>query len=130
MAYIYYNPNPMQKNTGDCVIRALCKITNKDWYYIYIQLSILGFMHCDWGNKNEIWGMFLKKIGYERHVIENTCPDCYSVSDFCKEHNSGKYILSTGSHTIAVINGDIYDAWNSLNELPIMYWCKNEKMGE
>ena len=28
MSFIYYNPNPERKLVGDCVIRAISKVTN------------------------------------------------------------------------------------------------------
>ena len=29
--FIYYNPNPTQRNVGDCAIRAISKALNVDW---------------------------------------------------------------------------------------------------
>jgi len=39
MSFIYYNPNPERKLVGDCVIRAISKVTNQTWedtYYGYL----------------------------------------------------------------------------------------------
>ena len=68
---------------------------------------------------------YLKRIGYIRKIIPNTCPDCYSVRDFCKEYPKGKYLLAMGNHTVTVIDGDYYDTWDSGNEVPIYYWTKD-----
>ena len=125
MAYIYYNPNPNGRHTDDCVIRAICKLTNKGWYYTYTQLSLRGFIIGDWGSCNEVWSSYLKRIGYIRKIIPNTCPDCYSVKDFCKEYPKGKYLLAMGNHTVTVIDGNYYDTWDSGNEVPIYYWTKD-----
>ena len=36
MAYVYWNPNNRQRNDrGDCVIRAIAKITNQSWDKTY-----------------------------------------------------------------------------------------------
>lgn len=125
--YKFYNPNPSGKFVGDCVIRAICKIEEKDWEIIYVLICAYGFLNHDMPSANNIWGSFLLNNGYKRHVIPDTCPDCYTVQDFCKEHPNGKYILATGNHVVAVDSGDYYDAWNSGQETPIYYWCKEEK---
>ena len=54
---------------------------------------------------NNVWGSYLRDIGYKRYIIPNTCPDCYTVRDFCIEHAHGRYILATGSHVVAVVDG-------------------------
>ena len=124
MSYIYYNPNPKRRKTDDCVIRAICKLINKDWYYIYVQLCIQGFILGDWGNCNEVWNYYMKTLGYKRKIIPDTCPDCYTVVDFCKEYPKGKFLLATGTHVITVIDGNYYDIWDSGNEVPIYYWTR------
>ena len=80
----------------------------------------------DLPNSNAVWGAYLKKLGFKREVIPNTCPDCYTVEDFCEDHPEGTYVLGTGSHTVTVIDGNAYDAWNSLSELPTYYFYKEE----
>ena len=77
-------------------------------------------------SSNEVWGAYLLEIGFIRNIIPNTCPDCYTVEDFCYEHPRGKYILATGSHVIAVENGNYFDTWNSGQEVPIYYFIKKE----
>lgn len=125
--YKFYNPNPSGKFVGDCVIRAICKIEKKDWEYIFIMICAYGFMNHDMPAANHVWGKFLQNNGYTRHVVPDTCPDCYTVEDFCQEHPNGKYILATGTHVVAVIDGDYYDAWDSGKEIPIYYWQKEEQ---
>lgn len=68
--------------------------------------------------------MFLSKIGYTRHMLPNTCPDCYTVRDFCEDYRHGSYILKTSGHVIAVVNGDYYDTFDSGDKTPIYYWRK------
>lgn len=77
-------------------------------------------------SSNAVWAAFLYREGYRRHVIPNTCPFCYTVKQFTLDHPSGRYLLATGSHVVAVIDGDYYDTWNSGDEIPIYYWKKEE----
>ena len=65
MAYQYFNPNPLKKNVGDCVVRALA----------------MAF-----------------------------------------DHPKGIYVVATGSHVVAVVNGDYYDSWDSGDEIVAYYF--------
>lgn len=122
MSYIYFNPNPLGKRVGDCVIRAICKLTGQDWEKVYIGIAITGYELCDMPSSNNVWATYLKKLGYRRYVIPDTCPSCYSVKEFCKDNPHGKFLLATGSHVVTVLNGDYYDAWDSGDEVPIYLW--------
>ena len=122
MTFIQYNPNPKRKSTIDCAIRALSKALNTDWDDAYIRLCMKGFVMKNMPSANEVWHELLKDEGFTRHIIPNTCPDCYTVRAFCHEHPDGLYILGTGSHVIAVEDGNYYDNWDSGDEVPIYYW--------
>lgn len=43
MAYIFYNPNPSHQLVGDCVIRAISKVTGDTWEDTYTAISLQGF---------------------------------------------------------------------------------------
>ena len=124
MSYVYCNPNPKKKTVGDCVVRGICIITNKSWENIYIQLISQGYQMYDMPSSNEVWGAYLRSIGYVKKVISDTCPDCYTIKDFCRDNPRGIFLLATGSHVVAVINGDYYDTWDSGNEIPVYYFSK------
>ena len=97
---------------------------NEDWDKIYMDIAIQGYMLHDMPSANFVWGAYLYDNGYRRYIIPNTCPDCYTVIDFCKDYPQGKYLLATGSHVVAVQDGNYYDAWDSGYEVPIYYWQK------
>ena len=125
MAYKYYNPNKRNKNSrGDCVIRAISKVMNQSWDDTYWDLCAQGAIMGDWGNSNQVWDSYLRDCGFIRRVIPNTCPDCYTVKNFCYDHPYGVYLLSTGEHTIAVEFGNYFDSWDSGNEVPIYFYTK------
>jgi hypothetical protein len=124
MAYKYYNLNPYSKSVGDCTIRAISKIMDYTWEQTYIELCVQGYLMRDLPDSNQVWDSYLRGCGFVRKIIPNTCPDCYTISDFCYDHPYGEYILATGSHVVAVINGNYYDSWDSGNEVPIYYYEK------
>lgn len=123
MSYVERNPNPKNARVGDCVVRAIAIATDRPWEEVYSKLAAYGYMMSDMPSSNAVWGKYLKDLGYERGSIEDTCPEeCYTVRDFVEGHRTGTYILGTGSHAVAVVDGDYYDAWDSGDEIPIYFW--------
>lgn len=122
MGYVNVNPNPYGNYVGDCVVRAISIASNKPWNEVYIGLCARGYSLGDMPSSNRVWGDYLRDRGYKAEVISEQCPSCYSVKDFCEEYPGGKFILGTGSHVIAVIDGDYYDSWDSGDEHPVYYW--------
>lgn len=119
--YIYYDANPSGSPTGDCVIRAIATITRRPWRDIHWDLAILSNQRCKMMDDNVIWHEYLKNLGFKIYAIQDPC---MRVKDFCNAHPYGEYILGTGRHVVAVIDGDYYDAWDSGNEFPVFYWRK------
>ncbi len=126
MGYIPTNPNPENNQTGDCVVRAICIAEDRDWDDVYLDVFADSFFKKLTIEDNRLWNHYLHKLGYKRYIIPDTCPDCYSVREFAEDHPQGTYILGTGTHAIAVIDGDYYDTWDSGHKVPIFYWKKEE----
>ena len=116
-----YNPNPCGKKVGDCVIRAISKATGQDWHTTYINLAIYGLQNCDMPSSNVVWEKYLTDKGYSRKWA-----NFETIEHFCEEHPKGKYILATGSHVVAVENGDYYNVWRSGQERIRYYFEKGE----
>ena len=117
-----FNPNPKGKRVGDCTVRALCKALGQSWEKTYVDLCVYGLMHSDMPSANAVWGAYLKSKGFSRYIIPDTCPDCYTLEQFCTEHPQGIYVVALSGHVVTVQDGKIYDSWDSRNETPIYYW--------
>ena len=124
MSFIRYNRNPIDRRTIDCTIRAISTIENKSWERVYWGVCAMGSKMYSMPSANDVWGKYLDVMGYHRGILPNTCPACYTVRDFCRDFPTGEYIVGTGSHVIAVIDGDWYDTWDSRDEVLLFYWWK------
>lgn len=124
MAYIYYNANPLNKRVGDCVIRAISKAMGMSWEDVAIDLSMMMVIEKDIVSSNALWGKYLIMNGFRRGSLPDTCPACYTLEQFCEDFPRGTYVVATGSHVIAVIDGNYYDTFDSGNEVVTYYFEK------
>lgn len=122
--YVKYNSNPNKYRVGDCVVRAISTALGRDWADVYMELAELGLEMGDMPSSNHVWGTYLYKMGFDVKLIPNFCPDCYTVREFARDHPHGTYILGTGKHAVAVVDGGYIDAWDSGNEVPIYYFTR------
>jgi len=124
MGFVYCNPNPCNNLVIDCVIRAISIAMDREWRDVYLDVCIQGYEMCDMPSSNRVWKAYLLKHGYTMETLHNTCPDCYTVRDFCMDHPYGIYILCTGEHAVTVIDGNYYDTWDSGDVVPLYYFYK------
>lgn len=126
MAFKNYNPNPYNNLVIDCTVRAISKATGQSWDETYIGLAVEGYAIKDMSNSNRVWGQYVKRLGFKKFSLPNTCPDCYTVKQFCVDYPRGTFILATGNHVVTVVNGDYYDTWDSGDEIPVYFWTKGD----
>lgn len=120
--YIEYLNNPVGRKVGDCSVRAVAKALGMGWEAAYIALAINGLQMGDMPSSDSVIVATLRQHGFYRMPVENTCPDCYTAKDFCEDHPHGTFVLFFGGHVATVVDGDLYDAWDSSNEIP-QYVC-------
>jgi hypothetical protein len=120
--WIHCNPNPHGKEAPDCVIRAISIALRKSWYEVYDDLCALGRQESNVPNADSVWGKYLYQQGFSPFLLPQACPVCTTVSKFCEMFPQGVYIIGTGSHAVAIIDGNYYDSWDSGNEIPSYFW--------
>lgn len=120
--WIKCNPNPLHKEVPDCVVRAICIATNRPWLDIYDRLCDVGREECNMPSADSVWGKFLYRLGFAPFLLPESCPECVTVRMFCNMYPRGTYIIGTGSHAVAVINGNYYDSWDSGDQAPSFFW--------
>ena len=120
--WIRCNPNPLGKQTGDCVIRAVAVATDRSWRETYRDLCRMGEILADLPNSNAVWGAYLKRRGAEQFLLPESCPECITVRAFCDRYPEGTYVIGTGSHAVACIDGNYYDSFDSGSATPTIFW--------
>ena len=118
----YYNPNPSGRRVGDCSVRAVAKALNISWETAYSLTSAEGFKMRDMPSSDAVWGSVLKEHGFERQAIPNTCPTCYTAEMFCRDNPHGTFVLGFGGHVATAVDGTLFDAWDSSQEIPLYVW--------
>lgn len=121
-----YNPNPAGRTVGDCSVRAVSAALGISWEDAYDLLSDAGYSMGDMPSSDSVWGAVLRQHGFYRTAIPNRCPDCYTANDFARDNPVGVFVLGFGGHVATVIDGDIYDSWDSSNCVPVYVWYRKD----
>lgn len=124
--WIKYNPNPAGRTVGDCAIRAVAKALDIDWETAYLLIVSNGYGMGDMPSSDSVWGSVLRQHGFYRKAIPNTCPECYTAEDFSHDYPVGTYVLGFGGHVATIVDGDLYDSWDSSQEIPVYVWWRKE----
>jgi len=104
------------------VIRAVGIATDQSWLDVYDAICLTGRGEFDMPSSDAVWGLYLYRQGFEPFILPRRCPRCVSVKAFCEMYPKGLYIIGTGSHAVAVIDGDYYDSWDSGDQLASFFW--------
>lgn len=122
-----WNPSPAGRNVGDCAVRAVAKALGVDWETAYVMITMAGYQMNDMPSSNAVWGAVLRKRGFYRHTVPNECPDCYTIGQFADDHPDGVFVVGTGNHVVTVVDGVIWDSWDSRSEIPVYYWSEEDE---
>ena len=120
--WIEANPNPEHKHVPDCVIRAICIALNKPWLEVSDELYAIARREYSVTCHDDIWGRYLYSLGFQPFLLPHNCPMCITIRQFCEMYPHGIYIIGTGSHAVAVLDGNYYDSWDSGNEICSYFW--------
>ena len=121
------NPNPVGRRVTDCAVRAVSLALDVDWETAYFLIAINGAQMGDMMESNAVWGSVLRQHGFNRKALPDTCPDCYTVRDFCLDHPRGVFVLGLHEHTVCAIDGDWLDIWNCGDEPVEYYWYRKDE---
>ncbi len=128
--YVYYQPNKkdVKDQYGDCTIRALSKVLDCTWLEAFDKTIPL----C---RKYQCTNVFDTPIKTRREILKQLGFDYYgisvrdgskrsTVSEFAKEHPTGRYLANVSHHVVAIVNGQYYDTWDSGHKSLYGYFIK------
>ena len=123
----YYNANPKNKNTDDCVIRAISTALDQPYNMTYKDLFDLSLSTGFILNERRNYSKYLESKGWKMQrqprKINNKK---YTGREFCKKISDSERVfahIGTG-HVVAIVNKKVLDTWDSSNGCIGNYWIK------
>lgn len=142
-SFHYYNANPKDKRTSDCVVRAIATATDKTWEEVLQGLTEIAIKYKLMPNDVKCYTRYLESLGFTKHKQPRKWDNTkYTGSDFCEmlgsdncdyilEYNTSKETVLAhigGHHIVCIKEHDgqhkIYDTWNSSSRCIGVYWTK------
>ena len=122
----YYNPNPRKKEVCDCVVRAMCKATGKEWNEVYRRLCEIGFEEKAMPNEKVCYERFLQENGFVKMNISNRKGSKRpTVNEMAVKSEDGKtYVCQVANHLVTAKDGYYWDIWESGNKSLYSYFVK------
>lgn len=149
-----YNPNPEDKNTGDCSIRAYCAAFKLDWNKAYDIASKMGKSMAELPDSGRVVKSILENE-FGMHVMEESVTDDgdnadhhedlldndendkkkkkkdkkrkvakMTINEFAMTHPFGTYVCLQRGHATTVIDGEYWDSWDSGDKKISEVWTK------
>lgn len=124
--YQYYQPNKkdIKDSYGDCVIRAICKVTSMEWLEVFDGLCEYARKAQCLPNQPSAYEPWLQDHGFEYHSLPCR-PRMMTVRQFRKDFK-GTAICNVksgySSHFSAVSGGQIFDTWDTSDCKIYGYW--------
>lgn len=111
-----FNPNPKDRNIGDCTLRSYCAAFGISWDKAFDIASKIAKE-----NASMIQYMADKILTEEFNCVVDEKynkksvkgKDRITVNEFAMTHPYGIYILHVPKHQVTVINGEYWDSWDS-----------------
>lgn len=138
----YHNQNPKNRITADCVVRAVSTAIEIPYTQVVMELAQ---MQCSTGYDSsdaKLYDKYLQSKGWVKcsqpRKLENTK---YTGEEFCRELQEGtsfnfrgvscnidsRIVANIGGHhTVAIINGKVWDIWDSTDGCIGNYWVRGD----
>ncbi len=120
--FVYYNANPKQLHTNDCLVRALSYFLGVTWRKAFHDIVEWCADRClvDWNYRSKYY-IYLSEQGFSRHKVSDKT---LTVGRFCDEvAKEGKvYMVQIKRHMTIVDNKEINDIWDCSDRQVDCYW--------
>jgi hypothetical protein len=138
----FYNANPKNRITGDCVTRALCTALDIPYNRCVMEQAEV---QCKTGYDNATAqgiDYYLKEQGWVKMPQPRKADGTkYTGKEWCEQLQedivwamNGELLTRIvanigGHHTVAIIDGKVYDHWDSTDGCIGNYWIKSVTIG-
>ena len=122
MTYKFFNANPTGNKTSDCVVRALCVATGKNWDDVYVKLCEIGMNLKEMPNSDEVWKTYLSGISTYKSCKAVKGKKRTTPESFAEANKEGVFVLRLAGHIVAVKDGQYWDTWNCGNKCVYGYY--------
>ena len=123
----YYNANPKNRHTGDCVIRAISLALDKRYKEVLMEMAELSFKTGYSIGSTELEKKYLELNGWVK-MKQPKWEDGtkFTGKQFCYSFPNIKIaVVSIGSHHLSCIkDGKIWDIWDCSNDKVGIYYVK------
>lgn len=142
----YFNANPRNRITGDCKYRAISTATGIPYNTVVMEMAEL---QCETGYAGaDIIGKYLERKGWVKHKQpKHTNGTKYTGYQFCQIQQyhlfsecdkegitvdgcielSRAIVANIGSsHIVAIMDGKVWDIWDSTDDCIGNYWTRKE----
>ena len=123
--YHYHNENPKDRRTDDCVVRAIATATGQSWDKTLMGLTQCALKHKYMIHCPELYGKYLKELGWvKQKQPKKSNNKKYKASEFLQNFK-GTAVANLGTFHVACLkDGQVWDIWDSSNEIVGNYWTK------
>lgn len=142
MAYIYFNANPKEKKTDDCVIRAISTALSLPYNTVYRELAEFGIKRSLMLNCKECYEKYLITKGFKKvsqlRKEDNTLYECKEFCDLLESEDveyltplskeqARCVIAAVGSHHLTCfLDYDVYDIFCPYGDKVHTLWVKED----
>lgn len=125
--FSYYNANPKNKRTADCVVRAICTVLNQSYDQTAKDLTDLWLKTGYHISDVKCYGKYLESKGFIKNKQpRKTNNQKYIGAEFVQVFKGECVAHIGGHHIVCIKNGKILDIWNSSGKCIGNYWTRKE----
>ena len=122
----YHNENPKNRITGDCTFRAIAKATGKPWTEVVMEMAEMSVRTGYAINDTKGIEKYMEQIGWVKHrQPRKPNGKKYTGKEFCREFRPHRAVAHIGGgHDVAIIDGKVWDIWDSTGGCIGNYWTE------
>ena len=124
-SFHFYNANPKNRRTGDCVVRAIATATGQTWDDVLTGLTEMALEHKQMVNSPELYGKYLENLGWTKNKQPRKANGKkYTGAEWVKLFKGTAVANIGGGHVVCIKDGKVWDTWDSTDGCIGNYWTK------